>query len=64
MRALAALGVIAVILTLINLIALLAAATATGMDPRTRLLMFSGGLAGMSLFATLTALLFRKASAQ
>ncbi|HTK43691.1 MAG TPA: hypothetical protein VL287_19065 [Gemmatimonadales bacterium] len=63
MRTFAALGVIAVILTLINVIALLAAATATDMDPRTRLLMLSGSLAGMSLFATLTALLFRKASA-
>ena len=63
MRTFAALGVIAVILTLINLIAMFAAATATGLDPRTRLLMLTGGIAGMGLFATLTALLFRKASA-
>jgi hypothetical protein len=63
MRAFAALGVIAVILTLINFIAMLAAATATGMDPRSRLLMMTGGLAGMTFFATLTALLFRRASA-
>ena len=49
MRAFAALGVIAVILTLINLIALLAAATATGLEPRTRLLIFTGSLAGMSV---------------
>jgi hypothetical protein len=33
------------------------------MDPRTRLLVMTGALAGLSLFATLTALLFRKASA-
>jgi hypothetical protein len=63
MRAFAAFGVIAVILTLINLIGFFAAATATGMDPRSRLLMLTGGLAGMTFFATLTALLFRKASA-
>lgn len=63
MRTAAVFGIIAVILTLLNLTALLAAATATGMDPRTRLMMFGGSLAGVSLFATLTALLLRKASA-
>ena len=63
MRTFAVFGIIAVILTLVNLTGLLAAATATGMDPHTRLMMFSGFLAGMALFATLTALLLRKASA-
>jgi hypothetical protein len=63
MRTFAVFGIVAEVLTLINLIALFAAATATGMDPRTRLLVMTGALAGLSLFATLTALLFRKASA-
>ena len=63
MRTFAIFGVVAEVLTLINFIALLAAATATGMDPRTRLLVMTCALAGVSLFATLTALLLRKASA-
>jgi hypothetical protein len=63
MRTFAVFGIVAEVLTLINLIVLLAAATATGMDPHTRLLVMTGALAGVSLFATLTALLLRKASA-
>jgi hypothetical protein len=63
MRTFAVFGIIAAILTLVSLTALLAAATATGMDPRTRLMMFGGTLAGVALFATLTALLLRRPSA-
>jgi hypothetical protein len=63
MRTFAVFGIIAVILTLVSLIALLAAGTATDMEPRTRLMLLSGSLAGMGLFATLTALLLRRASA-
>lgn len=62
MRTFAVFGIVAEVLTLLNLVALFAAGTATGMDPRTRLLVMTGALAGMSLFATLTALLLRKAS--
>ena len=64
MRTFAVFGVVAEILTLVNLVALLAAATAGGLEPRVRLLVFSGSLAGVALFATFTALLLRKAASR
>lgn len=62
MRTFAVFGVVAEILTLVNLIALLAAAAAADLEPRARLLILSGSLAGVALFATFTALLLRKAA--
>jgi len=62
MRTASVFGVIAVILTLVNLTVMLAVAAATGMDPRTRLMMLALHLVGVALFATLSALLLKRAS--
>jgi hypothetical protein len=63
MRTASVFGIIAAVLTLVNLTALFAAAAATHMSPHTRVIVLAGHLAGVILFTTLTALLFRRASA-
>jgi hypothetical protein len=63
MRTAAIFGVIAAFLTLVNLTALFAVATATHMPPQSRVVVLGAHVMGLVLFAALTALLLRKASA-
>jgi len=63
MRTAGILGILTAVLTLVNLTALFAATTATHMALHMRLVVLSGHVIGLVLFAALTALLLRRASA-